>query len=419
MRFETSSTDTRRPPNAAIKKFKNPTIASAILAAFDADLKHFNSQPHQDFGDFQRRGIEDGYMQSLIDLGDTTIAPELTRRAGSSWQLRERQLFANAASQVGAPGAMRAFAKQIERAGFALPADKPDTQAQWQPGAIALRSIVEDLVRMKSPEADRALFAISDATHPYFATACSRITAGEPSYGEDRAWLCHPYCLKILRHELDSEERTGGRYRRQGTRVILTNRQQGNSFDSEMSAPFTDPKMLKDAAEERRCDRAALKLNLLVYGLSPYHPLAKDADARLKEFKRVFDGFRDGFRLATPLEIQFLELPYGECCFLPEWKPLSQPATQADVTAGRAVFQLDGKGKLAPLKLPAVASAARSLPFFSMISQSKLLLIVQAETDANGKTLYGVIGHGAPRMARADDLTDIKPIRQSFFDFLR
>ncbi|HET6329100.1 MAG TPA: hypothetical protein VFG04_30735 [Planctomycetaceae bacterium] len=418
MRVEASSNDRRRPPHAAIKKFKNPTIASAILAAFDADLKHFNSQPHQDFGEFQRRGIEDGYMQSLIDLGDTTIAPELTQRAASSWQLRERQLFANAACQLGAPGAMRAFAKQIERAGFALPADKPDTEAQWQPGAIALSSIVEDLVRMKSPEADRALFAISDPTHPYYATACSRITAGDQGYG-DRGWLSHPYCLKILRSELDNQERTGGNYRRQGARVILTIRQQGNSFTSDIPVPFVDPKMLKDAADERRCDRAALKLNLLVYGFAPYHPLAKDADARLKEFKRVFDGFRDGFRLATQLEIQFLELPYGECWFLPEWKPLSRPATQVDVTAGRAVFQLNGTGKVAPLKLPAVASAARSLPFFPVISRPKLLLIVQAEIDAKGKTVYGVIGAGAPRRVRPDELTDIKPIRKSFFDFLR
>jgi hypothetical protein len=132
--------------------------------------------------------------------------------------------------------------------------------------------------------------------------------------------------------------------------------------------------------------------------------------------RRVFDTFRYGFRLATPLESQFLELFNDDCCFVPNLAPLTRPASEDDVKAGRAVFQLNGKGKLAPLHLPAVASLSRPLQVGSFAQRPKLLMIVQAEIDTDGKTIYGVIGDGAARKAHPDEPTDIKPIRKSFFD---
>jgi hypothetical protein len=190
----------------------------------------------------------------------------------------------------------------------------------------------------------------------------------------------------------------------------------GTSSEMELPAALSDPKLLKDVAFERRCDRAALKLDLLVLGLPAYHPLQKDADARLKELARVFDSFQNGYRLITPLEAQFLEVEYGEFIFLPNLSPLNRPATADDVKAGRAVFQLNGRGKAAPLQLPAVAflrqpQRARRRP--------RPAMIVQAEIDAGGKTIYGVIGDGAARTAHPEELTDIKPIKKSFFDFLK
>jgi hypothetical protein len=96
--------------------------------------------------------------------------------------------------------------------------------------------------------------------------------------------------------------------------------------------------------------------------------------------------------------------------------PLNRLGTADDVKAGRAVFQLNGQGKLAPLQLPAVAflrqpQHARRRP--------RPAMIVQAEIDAGGKTIYGVIGDGAARTARSEELTGIKPIKKSFFDFLK
>jgi hypothetical protein len=417
IRFETSPRGRRKALAPAVQKFKHPTIASAILAALDDDLRQFDALPHDQIYEFRRRWIEDNYVQALIDLGDTSIAPELSHRSAAAWQLRQRQLFASAANQLGAPGAMRGFARQVEHAGFQLPAnDQTDTRDEDQPGTVALRGIIDDLVRAETPEADRALFAISDPRHPYFSIARSRVTEAEwGAYAEERAFVSHPYCLKILRSELGNRDPTGGMYRREGTKSISLSKD-GTSNEKELPAALNNPKLLKDFAFERRCDRAALKLDLLVLGLPAFHPLQKDADARLKELARVFDSFQNGYRLITPLEARFLEVDSGESIFLPNLPPLNRLATAGDVKAGRAVFQLNGQGKLAPIQLPAVAflrqpQRARRRP--------RPAIIVQAEIDAGGKTIYGVIGDGAARTACPEDLTDIKPIKRSFFDFLK
>jgi hypothetical protein len=207
IRFETSPRGPQKALSPAVQKFKHPTIASAILATLDDDLRQLDAQPHDRAYEYRRGWIEDNYVQALIDLGDTTIAPELLRRSASAWQLRQRQLFASAANQLGAPGAMRGFARQVEHAGFQLPAnDQADTRVEDQPGTVALRGIIDDLARAETPEADRALFAISDPRHPYFSIARSRVIEAEAgAYAEDHAFFSHPYCLKILRSELAIE----------------------------------------------------------------------------------------------------------------------------------------------------------------------------------------------------------------------
>jgi hypothetical protein len=415
--FESSRGGTHRSPAAAVRKFNNPTIASAILAALDDDLKHFDAQPRADFSDFQRRAIEDGYVQALIDLGDKTIAPELARRSTSTWQLRQRQVFASAAEQLGAPGAMIAFARQIEHGGFQLPTnDNTEIDEENQPGNVALREIIEELVRTKRPEADRALFAITDPEHPYFEFTRSRLRQAESGQSENRSWFSHPYCLKIVRRELDNRDPTWAYYLRNGTTSTFSS-QDGSYVESDVPPPFNDPKFLKDIAFERCCDRAAMRLTRLVYGMPAYHPLLKDADGRLKEIRRVLDSFSGRFRLVTPLEVEFLGVA-SDRQFLPDLSPLTRPATKDDVKAGRAIFESNGKGKLAPLQLPAVASWRRPHDA-SSDPAPKRLMIVQAEIDAAGKTIYGVLGDGAARTVHPEELTDIKPIKKSFFDFFK
>lgn len=51
----------------------------------------------------------------------------------------------------------------------------------------------------------------------------------------------------------------------------------------------------------------------------------------------------------------------------------------------------------------------------------RLLIIVQAEVDAEGKTFFGVIGDGTGRIEQPENLTDIKPIKKKFslFDLFK
>ena len=92
--------------------------------------------------------------------------------------------------------------------------------------------------------------------------------------------------------------------------------------------------------------------------------------------------------------------------FVPDVRPLDHAATAEDVEKGRAVFHLDGKGKPAEVKLPAVATLRQQ----KQSSASRRVLVVQAEVGQDGKTTYGIIGGGDIRAAAAEELVGIKPI---------
>jgi hypothetical protein len=75
---------------------------------------------------------------------------------------------------------------------------------------------------------------------------------------------------------------------------------------------------------------------------------------------------------------------------------------------GRAVFHLAGKGKLPDVELPARGTyrpAAKG-------KAPRCCLIVQAERDAKGEVLYGVIERHAVRMLSARDLVEVTPLKR-------
>jgi hypothetical protein len=75
------------------------------------------------------------------------------------------------------------------------------------------------------------------------------------------------------------------------------------------------------------------------------------------------------------------------------------------VCAGRAIFHLDGKGKLADLKLPAVGTLKDS----DKKESEKRVLIVQAEVGPDGEVVCGVIGKNEIRTARGKELSAVAP----------
>jgi len=401
----------RRRSNPVVAKFNNPTVAEAILAAMRRDLEHSFADRDDDLSDYRRRRVQDQYMEALIHLGDARIGPELTRLYQVAETIRDRRELATAAHQLGDAGAMQEFARDVREGGLELPTNRdPRLNLARRPATVELRGIIQDLGRTGTPEANQALYAIAEPEHSYYSIAHSMVFDARISSSEDGAWFDHAYCLKILRRELDNQELTGGSYMIEGNRVI--HRRGRGSGSRSLPSWLADPQQRIPLTTERRCDRAAIKLSQLVIGLPPYHPLLKAADEKLEAFKNAFDSFRNGYRRLTSSEAEFLELYSREPVFMPDIPPLGRPATPDDVRAGRAVFHLDGKGKLSELELPAAASSPTASQR-TVLRQSRLL-IVQAEVDADGNTVYGVIGDGIARKADSEELKDIKTIKKSF-----
>ena len=149
---------------------------------------------------------------------------------------------------------------------------------------------------------------------------------------------------------------------------------------------------------------AAEKLGRLVLGLPPYHPLFKDADKSLAAYKATLERFGGHYRRASGQESWFLDLDHWSPTYLPDLRPLGRAATADDVKSGREVFTLDGKGKPAELKLPAVAVLKRD----EKKKRPPRVLIVQAEVGLGGEVTYGIITREDIRAAPANELTGIK-----------
>jgi hypothetical protein len=78
------------------------------------------------------------------------------------------------------------------------------------------------------------------------------------------------------------------------------------------------------------------------------------------------------------------------------------------VAAGKAIFHLAGKGKLADVELPARGT-------FKLPARDKTVrqcLIVQAETRPDGSTQYGISERHAVRRAPASAFADVVPLRK-------
>ena len=225
------------------------------------------------------------------------------------------------------------------------------------------------------------------------------------AFMDENPYLEHPSCLAILRRQLDDTAPTGGAYGIHGHQ--LDYRGANTASGSSLPDYLEDPSVRRETAIELACDRAAQQIGELTYGMPLVHPLRLDHDERLKEMKTLMDRYQGRFReihrsegtpsnrLGTRRLIPSSILP-----------PLGKTATTDDLKSGHAVFSLAAAGKLAPLKLPAVAT----LKAGPAEKAPPKVLIVQAEIDADGQTVYGLIGRNFIRSAKADEVTNISPI---------
>lgn len=405
----------QKPSKSTSTRSATPTFAQAILAAMDRDLKQHLDEPAKAW---DRRIIERQYFDSIIELGDGEITGELARRYQAARTTGERRLAAYTAFCLGERRPMADFARRVETGTLTLPKnDDPSLNAEDQAVNLELRDLVDDLIRAGTPEANRALFAIATPQHPYCAVATSMILeiypqdldVYPPGSVENRAWFCHPYCLRILRREMDNKARTDETERIHGHKWSRGTRSRGVEGDIPAFLRNSGPRWIA----ARRFDQAAERMADLIFGSPPYSPLLEDASKRLAAIKSLVDRFPGRYRRLTPLELKSLGSSQDEVLFIPDIRQLTRPATKADVAAHEALFSLNGNRSLAHLQLPAVAIPKGGHSTLDETGRPRRFLILQAEIDARGNPVYGVVGAGGPRMARADEFSEIKPISTS------
>ncbi len=391
--LETFNPSPPRQVNPVVAKFKNPTVAEAIMNQLDAELKAFDERIPKKilkYNLFMRRGTEQLYLSTLVELGDTRIAKVVAERASLATEPDVRRIWGEAAHHLGEKAVFKSFIDDFRQGKLGRFDDEE--------GAKELIKTMSAMIRVNTPEANDALVALAEPNHPLAKLVASQIADQH---------FAHPYCLLILRRALDDTAPTGATIVVEGNDIFW--RGGRRHFPQSISDFFADTSMRRDQVPERACDIAAEQISKLVGGLPTYHPLFKDADKRLDRFKAAFDRFAGNYRRATNLEAIVLNLyTWEHAAYLPDIRSAGHAATAADVKAGKAIFHLDGQGKPAKLELPAVAELQAEM------SKDKpaRLLILQAEVGPDGETTYGVVTTGAVRTATALELTNIRSLAQ-------
>ena len=318
-----------------------------------------------------------------------------------------RRKLASACHDLGDSEPLKEFARDVEKGLLKLPGNnEPNTNENDQPGTVELNGIVASLVHAETAECDRALYAMAARNHPYHTLAAQRVLSGPcgtlltrtgHGWRTRSAWRFSATCSTIRRRPAPPGRSRG---------ILWRGPSDGGSSSESVPGQLVDPATRRQEAAERKCDQVAVKIGELVIGLPFYSPLMKDADARLATMKALLDRYQGHFRLLTAAEAKSLGLTLWKPMFVPDVRPLDRAATAEDVAKGRAVFHLDGKGKPAEVKLPAVATLRQG----KQGKEPPRVLVVQAEVGQDGKTTYGIIGGGDIGAASADELVGIKPI---------
>ncbi len=363
--------------------------------------------------DQKRRQIEDSYLLPLRELQDARLKSALSGRAAKSKSVRARCQWALLARDCGDAEPMRVLSRDFQAGRLRLPrvpehdlGDAEHPNRRMAEGVGNLIDVVESLVECRLPEANRALGALANPDHPQHALMTCMLVDGYGDYlrsvGTHGAAIGgHPFYIPLLRAELDNDELTGYVYRIKDDSLERMRDREGTSGG--IPEELADPSVRRDEAPERVYDVAAERLRCLV-GLPDVHPLFKDNAARLDEMKDILDRFQGRFRAATDAEANVIG-SFSYKLLIPEISPLGRSATAEDVAKGRAIFELGGPGKVAPLKMPAVGTLKAS-------KTQQNVLILQAEIGADGKAVYGAIGWHILKRISADELIGVRPIEE-------
>jgi hypothetical protein len=293
--------EAKKKPNPAVKKFSNPTAAEAILAAMDRDLAQHDANERDNLYEYRRRQIESEYLHAIILLGDTRMAKPLRERSEKTRSIRMRRKYTSACHDLGDSEPINKYANEFKVGRIQLP-KTDDPQWNWndQEGVKELAGIIQTLASADTPQAQSAIWALSDPKHPAYKMAARSVRELGIGWHDQRGWFLHPYCIAILRRDLDDKTSTGKTLFVKDD-LYLEEYDRGSS-STDIPEIIADPAKRNDRVAERRCDAAATKISRLVIGLPAYHPLLKDADERIDQMRKQLDETVRKLRHATPAE---------------------------------------------------------------------------------------------------------------------
>jgi len=391
---------TTKQPNPVVAKFTNPTVAEAILAAYDAERAALAADPKLENGEWTD---EEAYLAALKQLGDKRVADDCARRSIGGATPAARLRWAFIALQLGDSQPLDRLAEVVRLGTYALPGPvQSDFESERY---VELSELIQAFAVARTAATEQALAALVEPTNPYYDTVAEIVDAYTGTYVDDEiGTLVHPFCLPPLRRALDDKGPADGVYSVKDDALSYVEAAGGGFRGQSLPPELADPQVRRDRVEIRRCDVAAVHLGEMVVGLPYFHPLLLDADRRLAQLRSVFDRFGKRYRDATRAEADVFGEVSWEANILPDIRPLGRAATPADVREGTAIFQLDGRGKPAELKLPAVAELNET----DDEGRPKYGLILQAEVDADGRTVYGVVERHAIRTLRDGDFRAVR-----------
>ena len=217
--------------------------------------------------------------------------------------------------------------------------------------------LLDLLSAAKITESDAALGSLVSPQHPYHKAVLTLCLQGaRAEFESPTGWRREPFASACSAAGGVGERgthrlRTLPTIRDYAYRYVRLNDDGTQADGSGQSSPLPSELWgtgeLRDAAPERTCDVAAQVLASLIWTLPRVHPLFWDNEERLNTVRSEMQRF--AFRSMTTLEERFAP------GMIPDIVPLGRPATSGDVAAGKALFSLDGRGTVLPLKLPAWA----------------------------------------------------------------
>jgi hypothetical protein len=390
--------------NRVIAKFSNPTAAEAILAARDRHLKP-GTRAHEPRpgGNWTWETRWGDYLGALVALGDHRIGPAVAKRAAAETDMLARVRLASAAFQLAAPEPLEALAKELERGTLrADPPAPPPDRPHWQTSDEALGElghVICELAQNNSPAVDRSLWALADPKHPHHRATVALLVRHSSAWQDEEELFRHPYWIAVARQALGDTTLTGRTCKFEDGRLVYAHR--WNTQLCLTPDELADPKVRRDRADERVCDRLAAKLSRSLLGAPAFHPLHVESEGQFAGVVAATGRYERRYRRLTWIETSRLSrFDWRSHFFVPDIKPLNRAATADDVASGDAVFHLSGKGKPANVPLPAWVT----------LKDKSCGLAVQAEIDATGTTVYGVICKSGMRAVPESEVDKVEPV---------